>query len=162
MHLRTKYYSVRRSFPAVGGIFLQNLLLFAHTQPQEYWKRGYEEVTTPNMYNMDLWQQSGHAAHYKDAMFRFPVEGQEFGMCPPVSALSVSWREERGGRGCLNEACHSKRGCTPTGYCSLLCGVGGRGRRCVAGKMRAKRAVSALFSVRLCHVPLPGGGAGVR
>lgn len=31
------------------------------------------------MYNMDLWEQSGHAAHYKDAMFRFPVEGQEFG-----------------------------------------------------------------------------------
>lgn len=36
-------------------------------------------MTTPNMYNMDLWEQSGHAAHYKDAMFRFPVEGQEFG-----------------------------------------------------------------------------------
>ena len=47
--------------------------------PQEYWKRGYEEVTTPNMYNMDLWEQSGHAKHYRDAMFRFPVEGQEFG-----------------------------------------------------------------------------------
>ncbi|CAN0459773.1 unnamed protein product, partial [Hapterophycus canaliculatus] len=46
---------------------------------QEYWKRGYQEVTTPNMYNMDLWVQSGHAAHYKDAMFRFEVEGHEFG-----------------------------------------------------------------------------------
>lgn len=46
---------------------------------QEYWKRGYEEVTTPNMFNMDLWEQSGHAAHYKDNMFRFGVEGAEFG-----------------------------------------------------------------------------------
>ncbi|CAN0423906.1 unnamed protein product, partial [Scytosiphon promiscuus] len=53
--------------------------LFLTPPPQEYWKRGYEEVTTPNMYNMDLWVQSGHAAHYKDAMFRFEVEGHEFG-----------------------------------------------------------------------------------
>ncbi|CAN0006610.1 unnamed protein product [Ectocarpus sp. 12 AP-2014] len=67
----------------------------------EYWKRGYEEVTTPNMYNMDLWQQSGHAAHYKDAMFRFPVEGQEFGLkpmncpghCIMFSQGVKSWRE---------------------------------------------------------------------
>ena len=46
---------------------------------QEYWARGYEEVTSPNMYNMALWETSGHAAHYKDSMFRFPVEGTEFG-----------------------------------------------------------------------------------
>ncbi|CAN0030206.1 unnamed protein product [Ectocarpus sp. 6 AP-2014] len=67
----------------------------------EYWKRGYEEVTTPNMYNMDLWEQSGHAAHYKDAMFRFPVEGQEFGLkpmncpghCIMFSQGVKSWRE---------------------------------------------------------------------
>ncbi|CAM9996705.1 unnamed protein product, partial [Ectocarpus sp. 13 AM-2016] len=67
----------------------------------EYWKRGYQEVTTPNMYNMDLWQQSGHAAHYKDAMFRFPVEGQEFGLkpmncpghCIMFSQGVKSWRE---------------------------------------------------------------------
>lgn len=62
---------------------------FVHTPPQEYWKRGYEEVTTPNMYNMDLWQQSGHAAHYKDAMFRFPVEGQEFGTYYSVSCVPL-------------------------------------------------------------------------
>ncbi|CAM9632643.1 unnamed protein product [Scytosiphon promiscuus] len=67
----------------------------------EYWKRGYEEVTTPNMYNMDLWVQSGHAAHYKDAMFRFEVEGHEFAMkpmncpghCIMFSQGIKSWRE---------------------------------------------------------------------
>lgn len=48
----------------------------------EYWKRGYQEVTTPNMFNMELWEQSGHAAHYKDNMFRFGVEGAEFGLKP--------------------------------------------------------------------------------
>lgn len=36
-------------------------------------------MTTPNMFNMDLWVQSGHAQHYKENMFRFDVEGSEFG-----------------------------------------------------------------------------------
>ncbi len=31
----------------------------------EYWKRGYEEVITPNIFNLNLWEISGHAAHYK-------------------------------------------------------------------------------------------------
>eukprot|EP00591_Stephanopyxis_turris_P010322 CAMPEP_0195518760 /NCGR_PEP_ID=MMETSP0794_2-20130614/13612_1 /TAXON_ID=515487 /ORGANISM="Stephanopyxis turris, Strain CCMP 815" /LENGTH=815 /DNA_ID=CAMNT_0040647781 /DNA_START=100 /DNA_END=2547 /DNA_ORIENTATION=+ len=47
-----------------------------------YWKRGYQEVITPNIYNLDLWHQSGHALHYKDAMFSFDVEKQEFAMKP--------------------------------------------------------------------------------
>jgi len=48
----------------------------------EYFKRGYDEVITPNIYNLKLWETSGHAAHYKDNMFIFKVEGQEFGMKP--------------------------------------------------------------------------------
>jgi threonyl-tRNA synthetase len=47
-----------------------------------YWNRGYDEVITPNVYNLDLWHQSGHALHYKDAMFCFDVEGQEWAMKP--------------------------------------------------------------------------------
>jgi threonyl-tRNA synthetase len=47
-----------------------------------YWKKGYEEIITPNIYNLDLWHQSGHALHYKDAMFCFNVENQEFAMKP--------------------------------------------------------------------------------
>jgi threonyl-tRNA synthetase len=47
-----------------------------------YWKRGYDEVITPNIYNLELWRQSGHAIHYKDAMFSFEVEGQEWAMKP--------------------------------------------------------------------------------
>lgn len=48
----------------------------------EYWKRGYEEVITPNIFNLNLWEISGHAQHYKDNMFTFDVEGQEWGMKP--------------------------------------------------------------------------------
>ena len=47
-----------------------------------YWKRGYDEVITPNVFNLDLWHQSGHAMHYKDAMFCFDVEGKEWAMKP--------------------------------------------------------------------------------
>lgn len=47
-----------------------------------YWRRGYDEIITPNIFNLDLWHQSGHALHYKDAMFCFDVEGQEWAMKP--------------------------------------------------------------------------------
>ena len=49
---------------------------------EQYWQRGYEEVISPNIFNLQLWEQSGHAAHYKDSMFVFDVEGQEWGMKP--------------------------------------------------------------------------------
>mgnify|MGYP003385741811 CR=1 FL=1 len=39
----------------------------------EYFKRGYEEVNTPNIYNSDLWKISGHWEHYKSNMFVFNV-----------------------------------------------------------------------------------------
>jgi threonyl-tRNA synthetase len=48
----------------------------------KYWEYEYCEVITPNIYNFDLWRTSGHAAHYKDAMFSFSVEKEEFGMKP--------------------------------------------------------------------------------
>ena len=37
----------------------------------QYRLRGYGEVITPNMYNVKLWQTSGHWAHYKQNMFVF-------------------------------------------------------------------------------------------
>ncbi|XP_022933059.1 threonine--tRNA ligase, mitochondrial 1-like [Cucurbita moschata] len=48
----------------------------------QYKDRGYEEVLSPNMYNMQLWETSGHAANYKENMFVFEVEKQEFGLKP--------------------------------------------------------------------------------
>ncbi len=32
---------------------------------EKYWEYEYDEVVTPNMYNLDLWKTSGHADHYK-------------------------------------------------------------------------------------------------
>lgn len=40
----------------------------------QYWERGYQEVQTPNMYDVDLWKTSGHWQHYQDDMFRVIVK----------------------------------------------------------------------------------------
>ena len=49
---------------------------------EKYWEHEYEEVVTPNIYNMELWNTSGHAEHYKENMFYFDIEKQEFGLKP--------------------------------------------------------------------------------
>ncbi|KAG2259514.1 hypothetical protein Bca52824_078808 [Brassica carinata] len=53
-----------------------------HFIGKEYRKRGYEEVISPNIYNMKLWETSGHAANYKENMFTFDIDKQEFGLKP--------------------------------------------------------------------------------
>ncbi|NQZ84505.1 MAG: threonine--tRNA ligase [Nanoarchaeales archaeon] len=47
-----------------------------------YKKYEFKEVMTPNMFNKKLWETSGHWEHYKDDMFVFDVEGQEFSLKP--------------------------------------------------------------------------------
>ncbi|KAK9415925.1 putative threonine--tRNA ligase [Seiridium unicorne] len=44
---------------------------------QQYWKRGYEEVITPNMFNSELWKTSGHWNYYKDDMFLLNSEEKD-------------------------------------------------------------------------------------
>jgi len=62
-----------------GARVYNKLIEFIRNQ---YWSRGYEEVITPNIFNLQLWEISGHAQHYKDNMFVFDVENQEWGMKP--------------------------------------------------------------------------------
>ncbi|KAI3818152.1 hypothetical protein L1987_11955 [Smallanthus sonchifolius] len=62
-----------------GTRITEKLMTFIRT---EYRRRGYLEVTTPNMFNMQLWETSGHAANYKENMFVFDIEKQEFGLKP--------------------------------------------------------------------------------
>ncbi|CAL1294703.1 unnamed protein product, partial [Larinioides sclopetarius] len=84
----------------------------------EYWKRGFQEVVTPNVYNSKLWETSGHWQHYSvsdmvfflsiytyinnlENMFSFEVEKQTFALKPmncPGHCLIFdhrprSWRE---------------------------------------------------------------------
>ncbi|RKF62471.1 Threonine--tRNA ligase, cytoplasmic [Erysiphe neolycopersici] len=63
---------------------------------EQYWKRGYNEVISPNMYNSELWKTSGHWDYYKDDMFTFGVEKDTFALKPmncPGHCLMFAHRE---------------------------------------------------------------------
>lgn len=49
---------------------------------EQYRKRGFQEVMSPNMYKSDLWKTSGHWGHYAENMFTFEVEKETFGLKP--------------------------------------------------------------------------------
>ncbi|XP_062110256.1 threonine--tRNA ligase, mitochondrial 1 [Humulus lupulus] len=66
-------------FLPLGTRVYNKLMDFIRSQ---YRERGYTEVLSPNMYNMQLWETSGHAANYKENMFVFEIEKQEFGLKP--------------------------------------------------------------------------------
>ncbi|OMJ70247.1 hypothetical protein SteCoe_31813 [Stentor coeruleus] len=66
-------------FEANGSRIYNKLVEFIRS---EYAVRGFTEVHSPNLYSAKLWKTSGHYAKYKDDMFMFDVEGQEFGMKP--------------------------------------------------------------------------------
>ena len=44
--------------------------------------RGYQEVRTPILYDVDLWKQSGHWDRYRDHMYFTEVEGRQLGLKP--------------------------------------------------------------------------------
>jgi len=53
----------------------------------EFWReqnasRGYHEVKTPILYDVELWKQSGHWDKYKDNMYFTEVEGRPMGLKP--------------------------------------------------------------------------------
>ncbi|KAI9738211.1 MAG: threonyl-tRNA synthetase [Cirrosporium novae-zelandiae] len=72
---------------APGCVFLlpNGTIIFNALQKllrEEYHKRGYQEVQTPNMYDVSLWKTSGHWQHYQDDMFRLEIEKRIWGLKP--------------------------------------------------------------------------------
>ncbi|UJA19966.1 threonine--tRNA ligase [Thermoleophilia bacterium SCSIO 60948] len=45
-------------------------------------KRGYQEIKTPKMMDVELWHRSGHWDNYRDAMFFIDDDGREFALKP--------------------------------------------------------------------------------
>ncbi|XP_062945328.1 threonine--tRNA ligase 2, cytoplasmic isoform X2 [Cynocephalus volans] len=81
------------------GAFIYNTLMdFIR---EEYHKRNFREVLSPNMYNSKLWEASGHWQHYSENMFTFEIEKDTFalkpmncpGHCLMFSHRPRSWRE---------------------------------------------------------------------
>ncbi|MDP6823285.1 MAG: threonine--tRNA ligase [Dehalococcoidia bacterium] len=55
-----------------------------------YVKYGYQEVTTPQIFNTDLWKQSGHYDNYIENMYMMNVDEREYGVKPmncPAAAM---------------------------------------------------------------------------
>ncbi|QPG74946.1 threonyl-tRNA synthetase [Brettanomyces nanus] len=76
-----------------GTRIYNTLMAFMRDQ---YNKRGYQEVITPNMYNSKLWETSGHWGNYKENMFTFDVEKETFGLKPmncPGHCLMFKYKE---------------------------------------------------------------------
>jgi threonyl-tRNA synthetase len=70
-----------------GTIVLNELIDFVK---ELYTKYGYQEVTTPQIFNTDLWKQSGHYDNYLDNMYMIDVDQREFGVKPmncPAAAM---------------------------------------------------------------------------
>lgn len=68
---------------------------------EEYRKRGFQEVVSPNIYSTKLWETSGHWQHYSENMFSFEVEKEKYalkpmncpGHCVMFDHRPRSWRE---------------------------------------------------------------------
>ncbi|KAL7422110.1 threonyl-tRNA synthetase [Cryptotrichosporon argae] len=62
----------------------------------EYHRRGFVEVGSPNMFNSKLWEKSGHWKHYADDMFQLKVDDEQFALKPmncPGHAVIFDSRE---------------------------------------------------------------------
>jgi threonyl-tRNA synthetase len=62
-----------------GTIIFNELQNFVR---DEYRKRGYQEVVTPQLFNKALWETSGHWEHYRDDMFLMKVDNEDFSLKP--------------------------------------------------------------------------------
>ncbi|HUK41678.1 MAG TPA: threonine--tRNA ligase, partial [Candidatus Acidoferrales bacterium] len=49
---------------------------------QLYVRYGYDEVITPQIFDVELWHRSGHYDHYRDSMYFTEVEDRQFAVKP--------------------------------------------------------------------------------
>ncbi|KAI5185896.1 threonyl-tRNA synthetase [Nematocida homosporus] len=81
------------------GAFIYNSLIALIKE--NYRKRDFKEVITPNVFTNELWKTSGHWANYKDDMFCFSADNTEMalkpmncpGHCLLFKHLSCSYRD---------------------------------------------------------------------
>lgn len=63
---------------------------------EEYRKRGFLEVISPNIFNVNLWKTSGHWENYQENMFSFEIEKEVYALKPmncPGHCLMFAHRE---------------------------------------------------------------------
>ena len=62
-----------------GAVLYNGLLAYLR---EEYRRRGYDEVITPQIFDAELFKISGHYTNYKDNMYFTEIEEREFGVKP--------------------------------------------------------------------------------
>lgn len=62
------------------GALLRQLIIDHITE--QHLKRGYQLISSPHIMRSDTWVQSGHYDHYKDNMYVFEKDGQEYAVKP--------------------------------------------------------------------------------
>jgi threonyl-tRNA synthetase len=62
-----------------GAVLYNELLSYMR---DEYRRRGYDEVVTPQIYDSELFKISGHYENYRDNMYFTEIEDREFGVKP--------------------------------------------------------------------------------
>jgi threonyl-tRNA synthetase len=62
-----------------GAVLYNGLLAYLR---EEYRRRGYDEVITPQIYDAELFKISGHYDNYRDNMYFTEIEEREFGVKP--------------------------------------------------------------------------------
>ena len=71
--------------PGMAFFLPQGFIIYKELQEfirNIYKQQNYKEVMTPNMFNLKLWEISGHAAKYAEDMFSLEVENQKFALKP--------------------------------------------------------------------------------
>jgi threonyl-tRNA synthetase len=61
-------------FHPKGAIVYRELVTYLRSL---YIRYGYQEVITPQIFDVELWKQSGHWDHYREHMYLIPQEGNE-------------------------------------------------------------------------------------
>jgi threonyl-tRNA synthetase len=62
-----------------GAVVYNELQAFIR---EEYRRRGFQEVVTPQLYNKALWQSSGHWDHYRENMFCLSIDEEDYSLKP--------------------------------------------------------------------------------
>jgi len=84
-----------------GGPFWKPAGMAIWTELTALWRsenraRGYQEVKTPILYDVELWRQSGHWDRYQDHMYFTEVEARPMGLKPMnCPAHILIYRDER-------------------------------------------------------------------
>ena len=85
---------------AKGMPFFMNNGMIVMNQLINYWRElhrdaGYEEIQTPMAMNRALWETSGHWAHYRQNMYTFKVEEEDFAVKPMNCPGGMIYYKER-------------------------------------------------------------------